>query len=76
MEKEGRIPPSISFGDDDIPSVMIERPAPPLTEEEVAIVALTLATATSDSLDRSQHATEKPWSRAASYDALRHPLGR
>lgn len=75
MEKHFSLPPSVSFGDDDIPSVMVERPAPLLTDEEIAVVALALATVTSDSLDRSRDTSEQSWSRAASYDSLRHPVG-
>lgn len=75
MEKKFSLPQSISLGPDDIPSVMVERPAPLLTDEEVAVVALALATVTSDSLDRSRDTGEKAWSRAASYDALRDPVG-
>lgn len=75
MQKQFSLPPSISFGPDDIPSVMVERPAPLLTDEEIAVVALILASVTSDSLDRSRDTSETSWSRAASYDALRDPVG-
>lgn len=65
------IPPSLSFGDDDIPSVMVECAEGVLSETEIALVGAALALATSESLDTAQQDGRTSWTQAAAIGALR-----
>lgn len=71
------LPASVSFGDDDIPSVMVEfeddhaATVSPLIGEEIAVVAAALMIATSDSLDTAKVIHPTPWGLSAALRALR-----
>jgi hypothetical protein len=65
------IPPSLSFGDDDIPSVMVECAEQALSEIEIALVGAALALATSESIDAAQQDNRTNWTQTAAIGALR-----
>ena len=65
------IPPSLSFGDDDIPSVMVEYAEQTLSEIEIALVGAALALATSESIDTAQQDIRTSWTQTAAIGALR-----
>lgn len=65
------VPPSVSFSDDDIPSVMIECDDSKLSMDEIALIGVTLALTTSDSLDESMRDNRSGWANASAIAALR-----
>lgn len=65
------VPPSVSFSDDDIPSVMIECDDSTLSIDEIALIGVTLALTTSDSLDESKRDNRSGWANASTIAALR-----